>query len=105
MQRRHFFRTAGCTAAVGAVYATLAQFRPLAATGARSRIKIGQIGTTHAHASGKMATLRKLTDDYDVVGVVEPDRAAREAAQRHSAYRDLPWFSEEELLNIPELLQ
>jgi predicted dehydrogenase len=67
------------------------------------KIKVGQIGTAHAHASGKMATLRKLTDDYEVVGVVEPDAALREAARQQATYRDLPWMTEEELLNTPGL--
>jgi predicted dehydrogenase len=50
-----------------------------------------------------MATLRKLRDEYDVVGVVESDAAARGAARRHAAYRDLRWMSEEELLNTSGL--
>ena len=61
-------------------------------------IKVGQIGTAHAHASGKMATLRKLAADYEVVGVVEPDENLREKWKDHSAYRDLRWITEEELL-------
>ena len=40
------------------------------------RIRIGQIGTGHAHAAGKMAALRKLTDHFEVVGVVEPGEAS-----------------------------
>ena len=34
-----------------------------------SRVRIGQLGTEHAHATGKMEALRRLTDLYDVVGV------------------------------------
>ena len=67
------------------------------------RIKIGQIGTTHAHAAGKMATLRKLSADYDVVGIVEPDPERRKNAKKRSAYRGLKWISEEQLLNTPGL--
>ncbi len=67
------------------------------------RIKVGQIGTQHAHASGKMASLRKLSDLYEVVGVVEPDPAARAAAKKHSAFRDLPFLSEAALLETKGL--
>jgi predicted dehydrogenase len=67
------------------------------------RIKVGQIGTAHAHAAGKMATLRKLRDDYEVVGIVEPDPARRMKLQNHSAYRGLKWIGEEQLLNTPGL--
>lgn len=36
----------------------------------KPRIKIAQIGIGHNHAKGKMASLRKLSDVYEVVGVV-----------------------------------
>ncbi len=67
------------------------------------RIKFGQIGTRHAHASGKMLSVRKLTDLYEVVGVVEPDPQARERAVRHAAFKGVPFISEEQLLNTPGL--
>ena len=50
-----------------------------------------------------MDAFRKLTDHYEVVGVVEPDAALREAAGRQATYRDLRWMTEEELLNTPGL--
>lgn len=103
MQRRDFLLTAGRTVAAGVVASAVIPSRHTRASAAPKRIKVGQIGTAHAHASGKMDTLRKLTDHYEVVGVVEPDPALREAAQRQAAYRDLPWLSEEQLLNTPGL--
>jgi len=65
------------------------------------KIKYGQIGVGHAHAN-KIAVYRE-SDDYEVVGVVEPDAKLREAAERTAAYRDLPFVSEEQLLNTPGL--
>jgi len=62
------------------------------------RIKIGQVGTTHAHASGKMETIRKLTDEFDIVGVVEPDPELRRAAQNKRAFKNARWMSEQQLL-------
>jgi predicted dehydrogenase len=67
------------------------------------RIKVGQIGTAHAHAAGKIATLRKLSDYYEVVGIVEPDPERQRALKNQSAYRGLEWISEEQLLNTPGL--
>jgi len=67
--------------------------------GTHERIKIGQIGTEHEHASGKMATLRKLAEHYEVVGIVEPDPALRKKHEKDPVYRGLKWMTEEQLLN------
>lgn len=66
------------------------------------RIKIGQIGVGHAHADGKMDVYRDSAD-YEVVGVVESDPDLRHAAQSRATYRDLPWMTQEQLLNVPGL--
>ncbi len=65
------------------------------------RIKVGQIGVGHAHAS-KLSVYRE-SPDYEVVGIVEPDAGLRNAAMSQSAYRDLPWMTQEQLLNVPGL--
>jgi predicted dehydrogenase len=67
------------------------------------KIKIGQIGIGHNHASEKMNTLRKLSDIFEVVGVVESDPKWREERGGLSAYEGLTWMTEEELLNTPGL--
>jgi predicted dehydrogenase len=46
-----------------------------------------------------MATMRKLNDQYEVVGIVEADERLRQRARNHPAYRVVTWMSEEELLN------
>ena len=61
------------------------------AVGAESRIRIGQIGTQHAHASGKMEAVRRLSDLYDVVGV------ASDAATLGPVYAGIPRLQEAEL--------
>ena len=66
-----------------------------------SKIKYGQIGVGHAHAS-KIGAYRK-SDEYEVVGVAERDPALRARAERSEAYRNLPWMTEEQLLNFPGL--
>ncbi|HEX5104950.1 MAG TPA: Gfo/Idh/MocA family oxidoreductase [Pirellulaceae bacterium] len=65
------------------------------------RIKVGQIGVGHAHAT-KLEVYRR-SGDYEVVGVVEPDKELRERAAGAAAYRDLPWMTEEQLLNVSGL--
>ncbi|MEM1296513.1 MAG: Gfo/Idh/MocA family oxidoreductase [Verrucomicrobiota bacterium] len=62
------------------------------------KIRIAQIGTKHAHASGKMESMRKLTDLFEVVGVVEPDEERKKAVANHKSYQGLAWRTEEELL-------
>jgi predicted dehydrogenase len=65
------------------------------------KVRYGQIGVGHAHAS-KMAVYRE-SDDFDVVGVVEPDPALRARAEKSGVYKDLKWMTQEQLLNTPGL--
>ena len=89
----------------GAMAASTPWLGPHATAAARpkERIKIGQIGIGHNHASAKMATFRKLADHYEVVGVVEPDPEWRNKRGNDPAYRDLTWMTEEQLLNTKGL--
>lgn len=101
MSRRRFLSR---TAAYGGTVVSAALVgRAQAETGSakRAKIKIGQIGVGHAHASGKMAVFRRLPD-YEVVGLVEPDKALRETAGQ-GVYQGLPLMSLEQLLNVPGL--
>ncbi|HEX4130942.1 MAG TPA: Gfo/Idh/MocA family oxidoreductase [Pirellulales bacterium] len=95
LPRRDFLRR---TAAAG-VATWLVPRAARAAKPANEKIKVGQIGTGHSHAT-KLEVYRE-SPDYEVVGIVEPDPALRAAAERQAAYRDLPWLSEEQLLNTP----
>lgn len=65
-------------------------------------IRAGQIGTGHAHASGKIETLRK-SRDFEVAGVCEPDAKLRAAAEKSIAYGGLAFLTEEQLLATPGL--
>src|SRR5579872_2207413 len=67
-----------------------------------SKIKIGQIGTGHGHAAGKMEVFRNSTE-FEVVGIVEPDPQLRKRAEGLAAFRDLPWLTVEQLLNTDGL--
>lgn len=84
----------------GAAAATLAS-RAVFGRAEKPRIKLGQIGTTHAHAN-KLSVYRK-SDAYEVVGIVEPDDKRWAGASKNAAYRDLPRLTEAELLATPNL--
>lgn len=94
LPRRRFLQTTAI--------ASLAPFAARLAHAAPPRIRIGQIGTTHAHASGKMDTMR-ASADFEVVGVVEPDAARRAILENSKTYTGLTWMTEEQLLNTPGL--
>lgn len=64
-------------------------------------IKYGQIGVGHAHAN--KFQVYQASDDYDVVGIAEPDEMLRREAERSPTYRDARWLSIEQLLNEPGL--
>ncbi|MDR3406048.1 MAG: Gfo/Idh/MocA family oxidoreductase [Chthoniobacter sp.] len=97
LPRRDFVRLSALAglAAVAPTRAQDASARP-------AKIRIGQIGTGHAHAAGKMETMRK-SGDYEVVGVVEPDPERRAKAEKSPTYTGVPWMTEEQLLNAPGL--
>jgi predicted dehydrogenase len=71
------------------------------ACAAAPRIKIGQIGVGHAHAS-KLGVYRE-SPDYEVVGIVEPDAELRGRSEQQDPFRGLPWMTQEQLLATPGL--
>jgi len=102
--RRHFLTSAVGTGAAAAAGSWLKP-TAIAADPAKQRIKIGQIGVCHEHASGKLNTLKKLPDVFEIVGVVD-DRnttAARFAGGNLKPYEGQKWMTEKELFNTPGL--
>ena len=95
LDRRGFLQvsTAACASLAASPFIANAQ-------GAKARIRIGQIGTAHAHASGKMDTMR-ASADFEVVGIVEPDGHRRASLAASKTYAGVPLMTEEELLNAP----
>ena len=51
----------------------------------------------------ELPEMTHMSDDYEVVGIVESDGALRERAQTQDPYRGLPWMTQEQLLNISGL--
>ena len=64
-------------------------------------IKYAQWGVGHAHAN-KISAYKNSTE-YEVVVVCEPDPELRRTAATSDLYRDLPFLSEEQLLNVSGL--
>ena len=100
MSRRQFGTRSG---QVVALMGAGALVRGATGTGRRERLRIGQIGTQHSHAAGKLAAILKYPDEYEVVGVVEPDEARREALKNTVPYRGQRWLTEKELLSTAGL--
>jgi len=98
MKRRHFTATATATA-TAALAAT-----PFAARGETGeKLKVGQFGTKHAHARGKLESVQSLPDLYEVVGVVEPDDAQWDRVKEQPAYAACRRLTADELFATPGL--
>nr|MDQ3625405.1 Gfo/Idh/MocA family oxidoreductase [Verrucomicrobiota bacterium] len=101
LSRRDFLRrsTAASLAIGGLAHLPIARAQSHAQP---PKIRIGQIGAGHAHASGKMAAMRS-SEEFEVIGIVEPDGRRRAAAEKSKAYAGLTWMTEEQLLQTPGL--
>lgn len=67
------------------------------------RIRVGQIGTKHGHASGKWEAVKKLSQHFEIVGVVEDDQEQKNRMQKTDTFANAPWMTVEQLLNQPAL--
>lgn len=67
------------------------------------KIRIAQIGIGHNHAAAKMATCRKFSDVFDVVGFAENDEEWIKKRGSDSAYHGLKRYSEDEILSMNDL--
>ncbi len=100
--RRDFLLQAATTVSTLAA-ATALKPHVASASENERRVKVGLIGTSHPHAAGKIAALRQLAEDFEVMGVVEPDEARRAELQGNPAYAGLAWLTEEQLLQTRDL--
>jgi predicted dehydrogenase len=81
----------------------LAPFAGLLGAENKERLRVAQIGTSHAHASGKMDALRSLPDLYDVVGFAEPIASRQASAQKAKSFAGLKYLTEAEILADPSI--
>ena len=89
--RRHALKTVAAAA--------MAPYAGSLAADVPARIRIGQLGTSHAHASGKMDAILSLTDLYEVAGIAEPIAGRQANAEKHKSYTGLKWLTEDVLLS------
>jgi predicted dehydrogenase len=101
VQRREFVKQLGGAVLASTGVVNLAGSAGVRGTQGRKKIKIGQIGVGHAHA--EKVTVYRRSDEYEVVGIVEPDAELRAGAEGLSAFKGLPWMTQEQLLNVPGL--
>lgn len=113
MKRRDFLGLS-MAAAAGAVFADTASATDQAAdTSApqtpspdspapKRKIKIAQIGVRHEHAY-KIASLKMLSDDFEILGVAAESPADQKAHEKDANYKGLRWMSQDELLDLPGL--
>ena len=81
----------------------MSPFAGLLAAESKPRLRVAQIGTSHAHAAGKMDALRSLPDLYDVVGFAEPIAARQVVAQKAKSFAGLKYLTEAEILADPTI--
>ena len=81
----------------------MAPFAGLLGAESKPRLRVAQIGTSHAHAAGKMDALRSLPDLYDVVGFAEPIAGRQAAAQKAKSFAGLKYLTEAEILADPTI--
>lgn len=102
--RRDFGKNALATLTplvAGSLIATQLQNKAIGQS--KTRIRVGQIGTKHGHASGKIEAIKKLSEHFELVGVVEEDQVQRDKMQGSTAYADCSWMTVDQLLNLPGL--
>jgi predicted dehydrogenase len=63
---------------------------------------IGMLGTTHAHAAGKMEVLQ-ASASWRVIGACEPDSSALARQREAAAFRGVQWMTRDELLAHPDV--
>lgn len=63
-----------------------------------AKIKIGQIGVGHAHASGKTKSIRS-SNDFELVGVSESNSNLKALWEKGQVYEGLAWRTQADLLN------
>ena len=112
MQRRDFLQnlswgTAIALAGSASSASAWAKDSPLSMIPKRAKnfkkIRIAQIGVRHDHAAGKMNDLRLLADWFEIVGIAAESPEWEAKLKKNSAWRDLKWMKQEEILAIPDL--
>jgi predicted dehydrogenase len=68
----------------------------------KQKIRCAILGTGHGHAAGKLRVLQE-SDDWELVGVCEPDPAWRARREREAPFAGVRWLAEADALGDPSL--
>ncbi len=63
-------------------------------------IRLGQVGTLHDHAEGKLNCVKKFPELFEVVGCVAESHARQEEIQEREPYLSTPFLSKRELKSM-----
>lgn len=102
MNRRRFLSQTAAASLAGATFLS----NPHESMARRSdppKVRVGVIGTSHAHGPAKTATVRELADSFDLVGVVEPSASRRHVCQSLPEFANVRWLNEDELFATADL--
>lgn len=104
MKRRDFIHTGITLTATGLCPSLLAGDSPSTrAPKGFKKIRIAQIGVLHEHASGKINSLKMLPDYFEILGIAAENPKAEKKHRNGKLYKDLPWMSKEDLIQLPGL--
>ena len=67
------------------------------------KIRVAHFGIAHDHSRFAMQMLRRYPEVFEIVGVCEPDEAARRVFGGIEEYEGLPWLTEQELLSREDI--
>jgi predicted dehydrogenase len=102
MNRRQFIANAATVSLASAAGLGVRQ-SVFAGRESMGQVKVGFIGTAHPHAAGKLEDLRAQPDSFELIGVVEPNSALRDAAKKKREYQGVKWIDEDQLFRTEGL--
>jgi predicted dehydrogenase len=102
MDRRDFMYRFAAGAVAGAIGSQEKHLHALSPE-PRTKVRVAVIGIKHSHAEGKLEALLDLQDDFELVGVVEPDLQLRNSLSSHSKYQNIPLLTETEILSSDDV--
>ena len=68
------------------------------------RLKVGQIGIGHNHGEGKMLSVRKFPELFEVIGYAEENEEWIAKRKHLSGYKDLPRLTVEEIIEKSDVI-
>ncbi len=98
MNRRDFMLAAAAAAVAGCATDRAAAPGPWAPIRDRKKVRVVQWGMRHEHADGKFGSLKKLPDDFELVGIVD-DTASKTLAEKRNfkIYDGVPRLTPEQV--------